>query len=130
MADKPESVHLAGLPEGASSDAALLKKWLPLLEARETVKKAIEEARKAGVIGNPLEASVELPASIVGLEPFKDQLTTLFLVSQVTFGAGDEVKIGLATGVKCARCWLIKTDLGSNLEHPDICVRCTEVVAR
>ena len=130
MADKPESVHLAGLPEGASSDAALLKKWLPLLEARETVKKAIQEARKAGVIGNPLEASVELPASIVGLEPFKDQLTTLFLVSQVTFGAGDEVKIGLATGVKCARCWLIKTDLGSNLEHPDICVRCTEVVAR
>ena len=128
IVNKPESVHLAAFPVGAESDEALLQRWSPLLEARDLVKKAIEEARQEKVIGNPLEACIELPVSMAGLQSFGDQLPSLLIVSQVKFGSGDSVVVSPASGVKCSRCWLIKTDLGTNPEHPELCLRCTKAV--
>jgi isoleucyl-tRNA synthetase len=129
LPNKPESVHLADMPAPAPSDRALLERWAPLIEARDAVKKAIEEARQSGRIGNPLEARVTLPASYRPLETFGGGLPALFLVSQVVFGDAESIDVGPADGVKCARCWLIKTDVGAVAAHPDLCARCAAAIA-
>jgi len=130
LPNKPESVHLADLPKPRSSDETLLARWTPLLEARDDVKKAIEEARQSGKIGNPLEARVTLSASYRTLEGFTGQLPMLFLVSQVAFGDGDSIEVEPAEGVKCARCWLVKMDVGASSEHPDLCARCAAAIGQ
>ena len=64
--------------------------------------------------------------------PFTDDdLATLFLVSQVERRAADAggIEIGTAAGGKCARCWLIKRDLGADPVRPDICARCAAAVS-
>ncbi len=127
---KPESVHLAELPTADVPDAGIIERWEPVLAARDVVKKALEEARQAGKIGNPLESHVELTgdaATAAALQPFADQLPSLFLVSsvQLSVGEGLSAECRPAEGVKCARCWLVKTDTGSNPDHPDLCARCS-----
>ena len=137
-ADKPESVHLADFPKVDAADPEMIAHWAPLLEAREAVNRAREEARQAGVIGNPLEARVELtvsPARYEQLKPFVGQLATLFLVSQAELTptateADIAVRVTPAEGVKCARCWLIKTDVGFNPVYPDLCARCAGVLEK
>jgi isoleucyl-tRNA synthetase len=133
--DKPESVHLASLPEAAEPDAALIARWEPVLAARDVVKKALEEARKSGQIGNPLEAHVALTAdaaTAAALQPFADRLPSLFLVSQVSLSVGEaeglSAECSPAVGEKCARCWLVKQDVGSSSSHPLLCARCAEAV--
>jgi isoleucyl-tRNA synthetase len=136
LTDKPESVHLAPLPAPVQPDSTLIiARWEPVLAARDVVKKALEEARQAGQIGNPLESCVELAgdqAAFDALQPFAEQLPSLFLVSQVNLHKGDapglSVHCGKADGVKCARCWLIKTDVGGRADHPDLCARCAAAV--
>lgn len=125
MPQKSESVHLADMPRAVPADEALLQRWEPLLQARDEVKKAIEEARQQGKIGNPLEARVVLPARLTSLAAFGDELASLLLVSQVGFGDGEQIEVCPAEGVKCARCWLIKRDVGTMPGHPDLCARCS-----
>ena len=136
IADKPESVHLAELPAGTQPDLAIITRWEPVLVARDIVKKALEEARQAGQIGNPLESRVDLFADAETLEqlsPFAAQLPSLLLVSQAGLNLGDEPGLKAvcrpADGVKCARCWLVKTDIGSDAGQPDLCTRCASAVA-
>jgi isoleucyl-tRNA synthetase len=135
LPNKPESVHLADLPTATEPDTALIARWEPVLLARDAVKKALEEARQAQVIGNPLESRVELlvdAETYAALTPFVDQLPALFLVSQAVLSAGTEpgltVRVSTAEGVKCPRCWLIKTDVGSDPAHPDLCARCADAI--
>ena len=128
LSSKSESVHLADLPTARPSDTALIERWLPLLTARDAVKKSLEEARQSGRIGNPLEARVVLPATMRSLETFGEQLPALFLVSQVSFGSSDQIEVTAAEGVKCARCWLVKADVGSVADYPDLCARCSAAI--
>lgn len=123
---KPDSVHLAELPTGKSSeDSELLARWQKLLETRDLVNKALEEARQSGIIGNPLEAQVLLPEAYRVLNTDTGLLANIFLVSQVGYHAEEAIKAIPADGKKCARCWLIRTDLGVHPDHPDLCGRCT-----
>ena len=59
-AGAPESVHLAMLPEpeelASSLDAAKIETWSRLMDVREMVLKALEEARQNKLIGTSLEA--------------------------------------------------------------------------
>jgi isoleucyl-tRNA synthetase len=135
LQDKPDSVHLAELPAPVQPDAALIGRWEPVLAARDVVKKALEEARQAGQIGNPLESRVDLMGdlqTVEALRPFAERLPSLFLVSQVTLHSGDapglSVQCGKADGVKCARCWLFKTDVGTRADQPELCARCAAAV--
>jgi len=135
LPNKSESVHLAEMPTPGETDVALLDRWEPILAAREAVKKALEEARQAGVIGNPLESRVELTAdaeTLAALAPYLTQLPAVFLVSQVALnpsGTGLSAQAMPAEGVKCARCWLIKTDVGADAAYPDLCARCAGAIA-
>ena len=135
-ANKPDSVHLTDFPVAMETDTALLAKWEIVPAVREVVNKALEEARQAGKVGKPLEASVTLTADsehYAKLEPFVGQWAGLLLVSQVALKNGVETgqmtaEVAVADGVKCARCWLIKTDVGVNAAHPDLCGRCAAAI--
>ena len=132
--EKP-SVQLADFPIAHEAHFAdLLARRQPLMVIREQVNQAIEAARQAQTIGNPIEAGVEIRADaqvISSLKEFEESLSTLFKVSQVSLTEieqGQEIRILPAEGVKCARCWLVKQDVGISGDHPDLCARCAAVV--
>jgi isoleucyl-tRNA synthetase len=107
-AGAPDSVHLALLPEpeevASGLDAAQLARWERLLEVRNVVLKALEEARQAKFIGTSLEARVRLAGA--NLDDYADDLPALFITSQVVLEPGSELKVTVerADGAKCERC--------------------------
>ncbi len=127
-AGAPESVHLALFPEpeevAAGLDEAKLAAWNRLMEIRNDVLKALEEARQAKFIGAPLEARVRLQGYDVA--GYESQLPSLFIVSQVIVDAGAEKRVTVerAEGVKCERCWKYSTLVGSDEEFPTVCDSC------
>ena len=139
-ADAPESVHLALLPthqEVASKlDAVKLAKWGRLMQVREVVLKALEEARQTKFIGAPLEARAGIQAGeelLPLLQEYEDQLPPLFIVSQVTLGGsgeGDAVRVIVhrADGQKCERCWKYSTAVGADPDYPTVCGDCAEAL--
>lgn len=36
--------------------------------------------------------------------------------------------ISVATGHKCARCWKVLDEVGQDAHHPELCLRCVDVV--
>jgi isoleucyl-tRNA synthetase len=137
MPNKPASVHLADFPSADTLPTEVPAFWDELVVSRDLVKSALELARQAGTIGNPLEACVELnlgKTNYALFQPYATQLQALFLVSQVRLSDsfdgenGVSVRAVPAEGVKCARCWLIKTDVGVDAEYPDLCARCAGVL--
>ncbi|HZP84465.1 MAG TPA: isoleucine--tRNA ligase [Chthonomonadaceae bacterium] len=136
LPSKAESVHLADLPTPGPTDTALLARWQTILDIRDSVNKALEEARQAGNIGNPLEAKVELhyrDEVYDLLKQYREQLPAAFTVSQVDLkqqhnGLPTGGRVSRAEGVKCARCWLIKTDVGADVAYPDVCARCAAAI--
>jgi len=137
--DEPESVHLAEFPrvDDAYMDEALAERWDRLLRVRDEVLRALEESRQRKVIGNALEAKVELTAG-AGLLPFLQgyaaDLPTIFIVSAVELtpaGAGDPeltVTVRRAPGRKCERCWVYRESVGQSLTHPTLCDPCVAVL--
>ena len=134
--EKPFSAQLVSFPDLSSYiDADLAVKWQAVLQFREAAYRAIEVARQAKQIGKPLEADVTalLPASDLALlELYKDELAELLLVSKVNserqpaaYHGSSTYEITRADGVKCARCWLIKTDVDP---ESGICGRCRSVL--
>jgi isoleucyl-tRNA synthetase len=129
------SVELAVFPEPdplyVLGDAPAAR-WRVLLAVRDEVNKALENARQTGTIKKSLEAKVTLTGAPDATAGFSDEdLAMLFLVSQVERGNGAaSLAVAPAEGEKCARCWLIKRDVGANPARPDLCGRCAEAVAR
>ena len=83
------SVQMLDMPEVNVEymDVELEKKWDKIHEIRKEVLKALEVARKNKVIGNALEAKVDL--YVAGdveevLKPMAAELTTLFIFSTET----------------------------------------------
>jgi isoleucyl-tRNA synthetase len=147
MKPRAESVLLAEFPsaERVEGDEALLATWGRLLEVRDAVTKALEEARQEGRIGHSLDARVRLGFASDGslgelLGSRMEDLPTLFIVSQVERGelaAPDEsplvtglrVAVERAAGEKCARCWNYRTSVGADAGHPTICAPCVAALA-
>ncbi|MCL2339714.1 MAG: isoleucine--tRNA ligase, partial [Actinomycetia bacterium] len=143
-ADRPVSVLLAGWPTPVNLDPAppteeaerLLTDFAVVLNLREAVTKALEEARNHQVISKSQEAlvTVQLPPEywdILAALP-ADTLPELFIVSAVQLVAGPvdsavQVDIQPASGQKCPRCWNLR-ELGSDPAHPEVCERCAAVL--
>jgi len=132
-AGAPESVHMALLPEpeelAGGLDSAAMERWDRLMKVRETVLKALEEARQAKFIGAPLEARVRLEG-FAGLEESAAELPGLFIVSQVVLepssnGNQPKVTVERADGTKCERCWKYVTTVGSDAQFPTVCDSCS-----
>ncbi len=126
-AGAPESVHLALLPEPEEVASGLapakLAAWDRLMDVRDVVLKALEEARQAKLIGKSLEARVRLQ----GYQDFEADLPEVFIVSQVVLEPGDELRaiVERADGTKCERCWRYSTLVGEDDDFPTVCDRCT-----
>lgn len=117
------------------------------LEIRQVVNKALEQARKTGLIGSSLEAEVtvflakdsEMHAL---LSPLGHELRFFLITSAATISHAppqtdvtliknsrlqDEavaVTVSAATTPKCARCWHHQASVGTSAEHPELCDRC------
>jgi isoleucyl-tRNA synthetase len=137
---RSESVHLEEFPKVDDLLAPdVVAVWDRLMEVRDVVNAALEEQRKNKVIGNSLSASVTLTATgPIGslLEQYRDQLPTLFIVSDLTLNVGEtagadqvQVSVGKARGVKCERCWRFVPSVRTEPDWSGICDRCVEALA-
>ena len=142
-ADDPCSVHLCLFPpvQDRYMDEELAERWKRLLAVRDKVLAALEVARKEKLIGNSLEAEIEIranPSLYDFLLAHEGELSTLFIVSGVSLlsvrqgelgdGKELEVRVGRDPGQKCERCWNYSQALGSDPQHPTLCPRCLRVM--
>ena len=134
---KEESVHLASFPEARRDrmDDELAGRWTRLLEVRDKVQLALEEARQSGRIGKPMESLVILraPGKLYGfLKDCADMLPCVFIVSQVELIESDAEELSVEAlppkGEKCDRCWLVLESVGNSTEHPTLCDRCVSAI--
>jgi isoleucyl-tRNA synthetase len=142
---RPESPHLALFPEpgdileGASAeDKVQQDNWSTLLQTRNDVLKALEDARNSKLIGGSLEAKVQVLAAdpvYSVLARYRDQLRYLFIVSAVSLeqaatngNAPVAVQVSKADGAKCERCWNYSVQVGKDANYPTVCERCSAVL--
>ncbi len=104
-----------------------------LLRLRGVIGQAIEQARQEKLIGNALEAAVQLRGEIAAIANIPPgEIEEFFILSDLTLeqSAGTEALITKTPHQKCARCWRHRPTVGASAAHPDLCDRCEEVVAR
>ena len=120
--------------------------WDKLIATRTTISKELEALRSDGKIGSSLNAEVELYcddtlfSSLKNIEP---ELHFIFITSNAiikplsdapedaiqTDLTGLKLKAVASSHEKCVRCWHHKEDVGSRVEHPELCGRCVENIA-
>lgn len=139
--DHPMSVQLAGWPEESDflpaipADAAgkVEGDFATILDIREAAMKALEDARVEKRLNKSQEAAVSIQAPADAMAIAQAYPASLFeellIVSAVRFEAGEEIAavVEPAQGEKCPRCWNYR-DLGGNASHPDVCLRCGDVL--
>jgi len=133
------SVHLAEFPvldDLAPAETSGLKQdWFRLLDFRSTVMVPLESLRQSKHIGKASEAKVVVagsPEELKLLARYASSFRELLNVSQVEFvpesPAIQAVKVLLADGVKCERCWNYRTDTDSYGPWPVVCGRCRKAL--
>ncbi len=145
--DKTDYVILNDMPKPTPElyDDIFESKWDRLMMAKADVAKALEEARGAKIIGKSLGAEVEIFADgsyYELLKEMEENLDTYFIVSGVkvseldnapegiaTGETGIKVKVSVANGAECERCWIHSETVGENSAHPTLCTRCASVLS-
>ncbi|MBO8162284.1 MAG: isoleucine--tRNA ligase [Brevibacillus sp.] len=141
------SVQLTDMPEASQQFLAFEKeaqaKWEAFLKVRDEVLKAMEEARRNKVFGNSVDAKLALYPAEQAYSALKQMvdLADLFIVAHVDLHApgtevpaeaarleGIAVVVAPADGGKCERCRVVRTDIGVDPNHPQICGRCASIV--
>ncbi|MGB3212676.1 MAG: isoleucine--tRNA ligase [Desulforhopalus sp.] len=144
------SIYFAEFPSEANieHDQQMMEKWAKLIKVRSEITKALEIARREKVIGHPLEAQVLLKAE-GDLSSFLtsewETVKEIAIISELSRLQGDTPEVGVrfsseeipgfivqiqpAPGEKCSRCWIRSTTVGENAAHPEICSRCSGVLA-
>ncbi|MCX7760526.1 MAG: isoleucine--tRNA ligase [Hydrogenothermaceae bacterium] len=136
-----ESIHLEvmELPNPSLIDKDLEEAYNKLLEVRDDVLKALEEARKKDLVRHPYEAKVILSLPLEYYQLVKDRIDWIkyfFTVSQVVLSEeangdvviegesvkGAKVGVSKADGEKCPRCWIYDVSVGKNGQK--VCDRC------
>jgi len=148
LSGMPDSVQMAEWPVEHPEylDSVLENKWDRILAMRSEITKALENARRAKVIGHSLDAEVVLYADgeeYSQLAVIADQLATILIVSgvQVIEGkvnapaaalATEDVALAVAvmpaSGEKCERCWIYSNTVSADVAHPTLCARCAGVM--
>ena len=137
---RSESVHLEEFPHVEPFvDRDLLHEWERLMSVRDDVNAALEAKRKEKLIGNSLGARVAIEASGrtgVLLERYREQLPTLFIVSDVDLRVSEpqgtdavSIRVEKAAGVRCDRCWRYVPRVRSEPDWAGICDRCVDALA-
>ena len=121
--------EFASLPTIAHADE-LLAKWNRIREIRSEVTKAIEIEREAGNVGSSLQAELTIKVGDIDfavLHSLNDDLRFVTITSSAAIelsSGGLEVLVRGSQYKKCGRCWHHTQDVGSNIDHPDLCGRC------
>jgi isoleucyl-tRNA synthetase len=142
---RSESVFLntwLALPQGAAQRPTI--DWDSVLRVRSGVMRELEKLRNADAIGAPLDAEVDLycaPHLLQILQSFGEELRFVFITSAARVHRADS-RPDTATAVeegnedfawivarptaakKCVRCWHKREDVGSSVQHPELCGRC------
>ena len=115
--------------------------WPALIALKMDVARDLERLRSAGSIGAPLDAEVVVyvpPAQGRRYEALRDELRFLLITSQARVVASDSpagstvpasepgvwIEVKPSTQPKCVRCWHLRSDVGSDARHPELCARC------
>lgn len=115
----------------------LQEKWEKILNLKEIVAKKLEEARTEKIIGHSLNANIVMNLKTDIYNEFKDMeevLQTVFIVSGVEILENDsiendvEVKVEIAKGEKCERCWMYSETVGLDKDRPTICEKCRKAI--
>jgi isoleucyl-tRNA synthetase len=137
-----ESVFLSGwhqFPAGSERVAEI--DWPAFITLKTDVARELERLRAAGEIGAPLEAEVTVfaaPLHVARLSALADELRFLLITSQArvperdpppadavrTSQEGVWIRVIPANQPKCVRCWHLRSDVGSDARHPELCARC------
>ena len=148
--DDTECVLFNDIPDydpALALDEAEAARWNRLLEVRDVVLKALEDAREQGVKKNQdAEVTLHLPEKAYAaweagtvLPGFDEaDLATLFIVSKVTVTKRDgepadldadaTVSVKLSDAPKCPRCWNHDASIGTPGHHAELCDRCAKVL--
>ena len=119
--------------------------WDTILEAKEAINRVIELQRNLGSIKGSLEADVSIYANeqnFKALAKLGDELRFVTITSSAILRpledadssadactSGLKVVLERSSGKKCVRCWHFLADVGSHLEHPQLCGRCVSNVS-
>jgi isoleucyl-tRNA synthetase len=140
------SVHLetwySGLAELPVTESMNGDFWQSIQGVKTAVNKQLEDARKQGIVGGSLEAEVDLYCSSdlkEDLDRLGDELRFAMITSAVRVHQWEEggditeldglrVEVKKSEHDKCARCWHLREDVGANVDHPDLCLRCVDNV--
>ena len=146
---REETVFMATRYEGLFTlgDDRQRDHWAAIRVLRDAVARAIETLRKEGAVGSSLGSEVALYADGPAGEALAwlgDELRFILITSGATSGpladapsdaerlATDVGEIALRVEPsphdKCVRCWHQRADVGSNAQHPELCLRCVENV--
>jgi isoleucyl-tRNA synthetase len=115
--------------------------WKALITLKADVARDLERLRAAGEIGAPLEAEVTVyaPAAQAGrFAALRDELRFLLITSQAhvietdtppdstvpSSEPGVWIEVKPSSQPKCVRCWHLRSDVGSDPRHPELCARC------
>jgi isoleucyl-tRNA synthetase len=126
-------------PAGAERESAL--DWGALIALKKDVARDLERLRAAGEIGAPLEAEVTVyasPAQAARFAALRDELRFLLITSQAhvvqtdnpsaagvpTSQADVWIEVKPSSQPKCVRCFHLRSDVGSDPRHPELCARC------
>ena len=136
--EEVESVMLTSYPEynPKYDNKDLEERWNKIIKLKEEVSKKLEDARMNKVIGHSLNAKVILYVSEDRYEELlkdRELLTTVFIVSKVEIENNKReedseigIKVEMAEGEKCERCWMYSETVGKNQDHPTLCKRCID----
>ena len=106
--------------------------WQAILAVKDTVNKAMDDARSDKLISSNLTAKATISThgeTLNALTKLGDEARFVFITSDVELQQGENgVLITPADGQKCTRCWHIRTDVGTHDQHPELCGRCVENV--
>jgi isoleucyl-tRNA synthetase len=132
---RSDSVHLELLPKSDPKqiDAQAMADVDALLRARAVVAQSIEAARQQKLIGNNLEAQVELTLPIGDRvhRLDRDEVEEFLILSHLEIATREGDPIATATKtkrVRCERCWRHRTAVGTIAAHPTLCDRCAAVI--
>jgi isoleucyl-tRNA synthetase len=130
------SVHLECFPEVDESarDTGLEARFEQWLQLRAVVAQAVEPARQQKLIGNALEAAIDLEIGDDALwesaRGAELELEETLILSQIRVRRGAQTVAHLTTNpdARCGRCWRHKPSVGRSAKHPEVCARCEEVL--
>jgi isoleucyl-tRNA synthetase len=140
-----ESVHFATFPEPYANwkDNGLAERWEKIRAVRRVILGALEPRRMDKTIGSSLEAHPHVYVTADYIAAIgRESLAEIAITSQATLETGDgpadafrlddvpgvAVVFGKAEGARCARCWKILPEVGSDKDYPDLSLRDADAV--